>query len=273
MPAFTIITVCLNIASTIRRTCESIVHQTFQDFQWIVVDGASTDGTLDILQEYSSRINILISEPDKGIYNAMNKGIKLATGEYINFMNGGDEFYDNNVLEKVYKTRMEADVVYGDEYIVGAKTYLLRNHRKLCKKSIYKKSIYHQSVFVKALIQKRIPFDESYTIAADYDFLTKLFISKKYVFRRIDLVISVFYLDGISSNQHNYLTLAHEQERIRSKYYCFIQRYKWDNNYKKRISDKISHYWMVITHPRYIAGYFKRKIINITNLGHRQKNA
>lgn len=265
MPAFTIITVCLNIASTIRRTCESIVHQTFQDFQWIVVDGASTDGTLDILKEYSSRIDILISEPDKGIYNAMNKGIRLANGEYINFMNGGDEFFEKTTLEKVFSTGMNADIVYGDEYIVGENTYLLRNHRKLCKKSLYKKSIYHQSVFVKARLHKKIHFDESFIIAADYDFFTKLFMSEKYVFRRIDLVISVFYLDGISSNQHNYSTLANEKERIHSKYYCFIQRFKWDNDYKRKIIDKISHCWMAITHPRYIAGYFKQKIINITN--------
>ena len=101
MPAFTIITVCLNIASTIRRTCESIVHQTFQDFQWIVVDGASTDGTLDILKEYSSRINILISEPDKGIYNAMNKGIKLAHGDYLLFLNGGDKIAQDTIFENI----------------------------------------------------------------------------------------------------------------------------------------------------------------------------
>ena len=90
-PALTIITVCRN-EPNIERTCESIVSQTWQDFEWIVVDGASTDGTLDILEKYKDRIDVFVSEPDTGIFNAMNKGIRLAHGEFLNFMNGGDEF-------------------------------------------------------------------------------------------------------------------------------------------------------------------------------------
>ena len=94
-----IITICYN-EPNIEKTCESIINQTWQDFEWIVIDGGSTDGTLEILNKYKTRINKLISEPDKGIYNALNKGIKFAKGEWLNFMNGGDRFCDNLVLEK-----------------------------------------------------------------------------------------------------------------------------------------------------------------------------
>ncbi len=272
MPAFTIITVCLNIASTIRRTCESIVNQTFQDFQWIVVDGASTDGTLDILKEYSSRINILISEPDKGIYNAMNKGIKLATGEYINFMNGGDEFYNNAVLQKVVDTEPTADVIYGDIMVNTGKTlYLHRNQRLLCPKSLYKQTISHPASFVKRSIMLRYRFDESFKIAADYDFFTKIYFRKKYTFKRLDITIAIFYLDGISST--NIIVTQQENTKIRLKYYCFIQRYKFDKQVRKDIADKISFYKMVATHPRYIAGWIKRKILGIIQCTHKDKSA
>ena len=88
-----IVTVCYN-EKDIGRTCESIVSQSCQDFEWIVVDGGSTDGSLEVIKHYKERIDILISEPDNGIYDAMNKGIRLAKGKWINFMNGGDTFAD-----------------------------------------------------------------------------------------------------------------------------------------------------------------------------------
>lgn len=110
-----VITICYN-EKNIRKTCESIVGQSWQDFEWIVVDGGSTDGTLDVLNEYRDRIDVLISEPDNGIYNAMNKGIARARGEWLNFMNGGDAFCDKTVLEQVFgggSSRDGADVLYG----------------------------------------------------------------------------------------------------------------------------------------------------------------
>ena len=92
-----IVTVCYN-EKDIGRTCESIVSQSCQDFEWIVVDGGSTDGSLEVIKHYKERIDILISEPDNGIYDAMNKGIRLAKGKWINFMNGGDTFADNCIV-------------------------------------------------------------------------------------------------------------------------------------------------------------------------------
>ena len=117
-----VITICYNIKDEIERTCESIVSQTNQDFEWIVVDGVSTDGTVDILNKYKDKMTVYISEPDKGIYNAMNKGIKRAKGEYLNFMNGGDCFAASDIVEKFYHCpAYGADVVYGNCEIVSAK--------------------------------------------------------------------------------------------------------------------------------------------------------
>ena len=260
MSTFTIITVCLNIASTIQRTCESIVNQTFQDFQWIVVDGASTDGTLAILKKYSYRIDILVSEPDKGIYNAMNKGIKQATGEYINFMNGGDEFYDKDVLKRIVETKPNTDVIYGDCIMINHNnSFLFRNQRKLCPKSLYQKSINHQATFTRNAVMRQYLFDEHFKIAADYDFFIKIYFKKTYSFKRTDTVISLFYADGISST--NPEVNIREKTFIRKKYFCIIQRLKFDQQLKQNIKDKIRFIIMVATHPRYIAGWLKRKLI------------
>ena len=110
-----VITICYN-EKNIRKTCESIVGQSWQDFEWIVVDGGSTDGTLDVLNEYRDRIDVLISEPDNGIYNAMNKGIARARGEWLNFMNGGDAFCDKTVLEQVFGGGSSYDGADGERY-------------------------------------------------------------------------------------------------------------------------------------------------------------
>ena len=262
MPAFTIITVCLNIASTIRRTCESIVNQTFQDFQWIVVDGASTDGTLDILKEYSNRIDILISEPDKGIYNAMNKGIRLVNGEYINFMNGGDEFYDNNVLKNVYESNNNKDVIYGGINIIdnSENGNVIVNIPTTIpdKRKFYQWSIHHQSTFIKTNVQKKYPFNEQYKICADYDFFVKI-LFKGYTFAIIPTIIAKFYSGGYGCINHE--KALQENEVIRKKYYRIFDKLKYDNN----CIEKINFIKMVITHPRYIAGWLKKKIKNIFN--------
>ena len=113
MPIFSIITVCYNEISYIKKTLDSIIRQTSNNYELIVVDGGSTDGTKEVIQQYEKHIAWWCSEPDKGIYNAMNKGVSHATGEYVIFMNAGDWFYDDRVLEHVYKSGMSTDVIEG----------------------------------------------------------------------------------------------------------------------------------------------------------------
>ena len=96
-----VVTVCYNAADTIEKTMLSVLNQTYHDIEYIIIDGGSTDGTVEIIRKYADRIAYWVSEPDKGIYDAMNKGIKVATGEWINFMNAGDEFVDEGVIEKL----------------------------------------------------------------------------------------------------------------------------------------------------------------------------
>ena len=101
---------------------ESILNQSFQDFEFIIIDGGSNDGSLDVIKQYTDRITFWVSEPDKGIYNGMNKGIAQATGTYVNFMNSGDSFYDNEVLEKVSNKMDCSDFIIGKDYNLNTRT-------------------------------------------------------------------------------------------------------------------------------------------------------
>ena len=116
-PLISIVTVSYNAVATIEQTILSVINQTYSNIEYIIIDGGSTDGTLDVIKKYADKIAYWVSEPDKGIYDAMNKGIKVATGEWINFMNCGDYFVANNTLESVFgsgKIYKKAEILYGD---------------------------------------------------------------------------------------------------------------------------------------------------------------
>ena len=114
-----IITITYNAEQYLERTIQSIINQSDQDFEYIIIDGKSKDGTLQIAEKYKSRVNKLISEPDKGLYDAMNKGLKNASGDFVWFMNAGDEINDNQAVEKIYKAISDKiDVLYGDTFFV-----------------------------------------------------------------------------------------------------------------------------------------------------------
>ena len=115
-----IITVNLNDCNGLKKTIESVICQTFTDYEYIVIDGASTDGSVDVIKQYANKITYWVSEPDTGIYNAMNKGILQAKGEYCLFLNSGDWLVENNILEKVFSITFDEDIVYGYDKHVGS---------------------------------------------------------------------------------------------------------------------------------------------------------
>ena len=222
MKKLSVITICYNIKDEIERTCESIVNQTWQDFEWIIVDGGSTDGTLDILNKYKDRVNIFISEKDKGVYNAMNKGIRLAHGKWLNFMNGGDTFYEKDVLEKVFKGKdYGADVLYGQCCVhnLDQSTPILTYPEKLDLYFFCSKGLNHQSSFIKKeLFKKYGLYDENYKISSDKEKYL-LFISKKCLFLYLPFPIANFYRGGISGNFATNPQHQMEYTKTLQKYY------------------------------------------------------
>ena len=134
-PKFSVITVCYNAAATIEDTLQSVITQTYHHIEYILIDGQSTDGTLDIIRRYQSRMAKVVSEPDKGLYDAMNKGLRLATGDYVCFLNAGDCFHEDDTLQQMVHRLHEAglqelpDVIYGETQLVDSEGHFVRMRR------------------------------------------------------------------------------------------------------------------------------------------------
>ena len=158
-PLISVITVCYNAASCIEKTILSVINQTYSNIEYIIIDGGSTDGTIDIVNKYKDRISVIVSEKDKGIYDAMNKGVTYATGEWVNFMNAGDTFYNSNVVTELFKDNIEEKytVVFGDTNVITQYKEIFVNYgyKKMHK---YMPSC-HQSIFCRRNILMKYPFE------------------------------------------------------------------------------------------------------------------
>lgn len=200
-PLVSVITVVRNGEKDLEKTIKSIINQTYSNIEYIIVDGDSSDGTLDIIKKYEDKIDYWISEPDKGIYDGMNKGIDMTTGDWTIFMNSGDVFYSENTVEKVInEIEKDTDLAFGD-WIVNYPQYgNIKKHRKAGElKDLWKGMILsHQALFSRANILKENKFDYyNYKSAADYDFVIKAYY-KKYKFQKINQIIAVVTAGGFS---------------------------------------------------------------------------
>jgi glycosyltransferase involved in cell wall biosynthesis len=210
-PLITVVTVVYNGEKFLEETILSVINQTYENVEYIIIDGGSTDSTLDIIKKYEHAIDYWVSEQDKGIYDAMNKGINLAAGEWINFMNADDFFASNGVIKEVasYSCSVlnSATIIYGGLTLVNQKGELLRvidNSEKLVKKLIKTKlAIPHQAQFVKLSIIKKIDkFKPSYRIAADYEMTIRL-LREGACYKINDFMIAKMRIGGISSDPIN----------------------------------------------------------------------
>lgn len=197
---YSIITINYNNSEGLRKTIESVVNQTFKDFEFIIIDGGSTDGSVDIIKEYSNKKYYWVSEPDKGIYNAMNKGILKAHGEYLNFMNSGDCFYDENVLSNISKKEFNEDIVTG-KYVLSNSPHYIRGlkNNNITFLDLYYGIICHQATFFKKDLFEKELYDESYKLVADWKYYTKTLINQNGSFRQLDDIIVYYDCTGISS--------------------------------------------------------------------------
>jgi glycosyltransferase involved in cell wall biosynthesis len=211
-----IITVCKNEFPFIRETCESVARQIFQDFEWIVMDGASTDGSLDVFEKYKHRISRFVSEPDAGIYAAMNGGIRSARGEFVLFLNGGDMLFDAGALEKAAPFLNDsADVFYGDSYRLfeNPKDCFIKVYPDQLEKSYFlTNSLGHQSMFTKkSLFDKYGPYREDNRIVSDKEKMIT-FLENGARFRHLNFPVARFRMNGISRIKS--AELAAEKQRM-----------------------------------------------------------
>jgi glycosyltransferase involved in cell wall biosynthesis len=221
-PLLSVITVVFNNVKDIERTIKSVVKQSYTNIEYIVIDGGSTDGTLDIIKQYKNQITHLISEPDKGIYDAMNKGLLLAKGDYVLFMNSGDEIFEKDTVQKVLNSYPNSDIYYGETEMLNEQLLSegRRRHQspeELTLKSFkYGMSVSHQAIYIKRSLTSL--FDPQYQLSADIDWiLSAIQKSKKIV--NTKQYVAKYLMGGMSKKRHRQSLL--ERYQIFRKYYGF----------------------------------------------------
>lgn len=246
----TVITICFNCVDEIEATILSVINQTYDDIEYIIVDGGSTDGTLDIINKYAPKITKIISEPDKGIYDAMNKGVNISTGEWINFMNAGDIFCTKESIKDFFDiadVTTGNDILYGDAILI----YPFGKYYKDCHPDDNYRPWEHQSMFIRTSIMKKYKYDLSYKIRADYDFIYKAMNNgSKFVYFPAPIACYKAY-DGASTTNDDLIveeTYRIECRRKDWKYWWFkfnflrsrkLRIYKFWKDPQKRLMDML----------------------------------
>ena len=214
----------------LEKTITSVINQSCKDFEYIVIDGNSNDGSKEILKNHDLSIDYWVSEPDSGIYNAMNKGIRVAKGDYLLFLNSGDYLCDNDTIHNVAKEiDGSKDLYYGnaifkrdttDEKVIFPEklTFLFFTHNSLC----------HQASFIRrSLFAKFFYYNEDFKIISDWEFIIYSVCIKNISYERLNIFVSYYNFDGISSNKDSKEIIRQETEIVMKKYFsAFIDDYK-----------------------------------------------
>lgn len=206
-----IITINYNNAQGLEKTINSVLKQTNKEFEYIIIDGNSSDGSKSILDRYKNQITATISEPDTGIYNAMNKGVKYATGTYCLFLNSGDILAETTVIQKLNESRIEADIITGDTLIDNS-NILWKAPDKVSLLTFYRGSLSHQSTLIKRELLIKYPYDEKLRIVSDWKFCIETLIIHNCSYSKYNNTISVYDKSGISSNE-SYFKVADEEKK------------------------------------------------------------
>lgn len=205
---YSIITINYNNKEGLEHTIKSVINQTFKNYEYIIIDGGSTDGSVEIIKQYTDHINYWISEKDKGVYNAMNKGVAQAKGDYLVFMNSGDCFHSPNVLSSV--TNYKEDIICG-KVLKGNSTTPSGHHKSsITLVDLMRGSLPHQAMLIKRGLMVKHPYDENYKILSDWKFCIQALVFDNCTFRNSDVVVADYDINGISTNSNGLLTKERE---------------------------------------------------------------
>lgn len=233
-PKFSIITVTYNAGAVLEDTIQSVITQTYRNVEYIIVDGGSKGHTLDIINRYREHIHTLVSEPDKGLYDAMNKGIRLATGDYLCFLNAGDELHEDDTLQlmvhSITGTELP-DVLYGETAIVDEEGHFLRMRRLSAPENLNWKSfkdgmlVCHQAFFPRRELAE--PYDLRYRFSADFDWCIRI-MKKSHTLHNTHLTLIDYLNEGMTTRNHR--ASLHERFRIMCRHYGYpstLARHAW----------------------------------------------
>lgn len=236
-PKFSVITVCYNAEATIEDTIQSVISQTYHHVEYIIVDGASKDRTMDIVNRYREHIAIVVSERDKGLYDAMNKGIGLATGDYLCFLNAGDSFHEDDTLQQMVHsihTPQLPDVLYGETELVDHEGHFLRMRRLSAPEVLTWKSfrqgmlVCHQAFFPRRDLV--MPYDLRYRFSADFDWCIKI-MKKSKVLHNTHLTLIDYLAEGMTTRNH--------KASLKERFSIMTRHYGWT-------STLAFHLWFVL---------------------------
>ncbi|WP_345954869.1 glycosyltransferase family 2 protein [Mucilaginibacter sp. PAMB04168] len=222
-PKLSVITVVYNNVRDIERTLLSVINQTYDNLEYIVIDGQSTDGTLDIIHRHEGRITKLISEKDQGIYDAMNKGLALATGDYVLFMNSGDEIYSKETVANVFATADNADIYYGETEMIDSNGNSLGRRRHEAPEQFtwrdfkYGMSISHQAIYIKKSLTQ--PYNSQYQLSADIDWILQAAKKARHIVN-VHAYVAKYLVGGMSKKKHRQSLL--ERFSIMRKHYGLV---------------------------------------------------
>lgn len=223
-----------NAGAVLEDTIQSVITQTYRNVEYIIVDGGSKDHTLDIINRYREHIHTLVSEPDKGLYDAMNKGIRLATGDYLCFLNAGDELHEDDTLQlmvhSITGTELP-DVLYGETAIVDEEGHFLRMRRLSAPEDLNWKSfkdgmlVCHQAFFPRRELAE--PYDLRYRFSADFDWCIRI-MKKSHTLHNTHLTLIDYLNEGMTTRNHR--ASLHERFRIMCRHYGYLStlaRHAW----------------------------------------------
>ena len=215
MPMISIITINYNNREGLRKTIESVVNQTYKDFEYIIIDGGSTDGSVDVIKEYADRISYWVSEPDKGIYDAMNKGVDKAVGEYCLFMNSADIIYQPTTLEEISLQLDGTDIISGRMLFEHGD--IMTPPQKVTAKFLFASTLPHQATFIRRTLFDIRKYDCSYRIVSDWKFWIEMLVFQNSSYKSIPEIIALFDNSGISSTNVD-LRIKEQQMVLNSMY-------------------------------------------------------
>ncbi|RYY06141.1 MAG: glycosyltransferase [Sphingobacteriaceae bacterium] len=222
-PLLSVITVVFNNVKDIERTMLSVLNQTYSNIEYLIIDGSSTDGTLKIIEKYRSKLAVFISEKDNGIYDAMNKGLAKATGDYIIFMNSGDEFYEKDTVKTVFASSYGADIYYGETEMISQNLQSLGQRRHKVPEDFtwkdfkYGMSISHQAIFIRRKLAES--YDLKYQLSSDIDWILSA-AKKAQTIVNVHQYIAKYLAGGMSKKKH--LQSLQERFTIMRKHYGLL---------------------------------------------------
>lgn len=245
MQKVSIITINRNNAKGLECTIESVISQAYQNIEYIVIDGASSDGSQELIKQYSGHITYWVSEPDGGVYNAMNKGIRVATGDYLLFLNSGDILKRNDTLSLVFDSEQSADILSGS-IVTNTKFLTVRDSApdKITLYHFWTSTLWHQATFFKRyLFQELGYYDETLKISSDWKFMLLALVKYDKTYKKLEQDIAIMEPAGISCVKDSDKIIRQEHEETLKKYFApFYEDYQELYRRKKYSWPRISRY-------------------------------